>query len=84
MQVQVFGNRLSLFVEKVVRAIMLKGLEYKLVPVKSPLDLKRWNPQAGKMPVLDIDGERSYDSTLILRALDARVPEPRSSIPTLR
>ena len=32
MQVQVFGNRLSPFVEKVVRAIMLKGLEYTLVP----------------------------------------------------
>jgi glutathione S-transferase len=76
MQVQVFGNRLSPFVEKVVRAIMLKGLEYTLVPLKTPLDLKRWNPRAGKMPVLDIDGERTYDSTLIVHALDARFPEP--------
>jgi glutathione S-transferase len=76
MQVQVFGTRLSPFVEKVVRAVTLKGLAYTLVPVKSPLDFKRWNPQTGKMPVLDIDGERTYDSTLILRVLDARVPEP--------
>jgi glutathione S-transferase len=28
------------------------------------------------MPVLDVDGERIYDSTLILRALDTRVPAP--------
>jgi len=76
MQVQIFGSRLSPFVEKVVRAVALKGLAYKLVDVKSPLDFKRWNPQTGKMPVLDIDGERTYDSTLILRLLDARFPKP--------
>jgi len=75
-QVQIFGSRLSPFVEKVVRAVTLKGLPYTLVDVKSPLDFKRWNPQTGKMPVLDVDGERTYDSTLILRALDRRVPEP--------
>lgn len=76
MRVQVFGSRLSPFVEKVVRAVTLKGLEYVLVDVKSPLDFRRWNPQTGKMPVLDFDGDRTYDSTLILRALDARVAEP--------
>jgi glutathione S-transferase len=69
-------GRLSPFVEKVVRAVTLKGLPHTLVDVKSPLDFKRWNPQTGKMPVLDVDGERIYDSTLILRALDSRVPEP--------
>jgi len=76
MQVQIFGSRLSPFVEKVVRGVTLKGLQYSLVDVKTPLDFKRWNPQTGKMPVLDIEGERTYDSTLILRALDARFPEP--------
>src|SRR5262249_47745270 len=76
MQVQIFGSRLSPFVEKVVRAVALKGLAYKLVDVKSPLDFKRWTPQTGKMRVLDIDGERTYASTLILRLLDARFPEP--------
>lgn len=76
MRVQIFGSRLSPFVEKVVRAVTLKGCAYTLVDVKSPLDFKRWNPQTGKMPVLDVDGERTYDSTLILRALDTRIPEP--------
>jgi glutathione S-transferase len=79
-QVQIFGSRLSPFVEKVVRAVTLKRLPYTLVDVKSPLDFKRWNPQTGKMPVLDVDGERTYDSTLILRALDGRVR--RSSMQT--
>lgn len=76
MQIQVFGSRLSPFVEKVVRALALKRVRFTLVDVKTPLDFKRWNPVAGKMPVLDIDGERTFDSTLILRRLDVVVPEP--------
>ena len=61
MQVQIFGSRLSPFVEKVVRAVALKGLAYTLVDVKSPLDFKRWNPQTGKMPVLDVLAVREND-----------------------
>lgn len=76
MHVQLFGNRLSPFVEKVARTLALKGVTYTLVDVRSPTDFRRWNPQTGKMPVLEIDGERTYDSTLILRKLDARVLEP--------
>ena len=76
MRVQVFGSRLSPFVEKVVRALALKRVAYTLVDVRSPADFKRWNPQTGKMPVLEIDGERTYDSTFILRKLDALVPKP--------
>src|SRR5207249_7441465 len=37
---------------------------------------KRWNPQALKMPVVEIDGRRVFDSTQILRRLDQLVPEP--------
>ena len=76
MRVQIFGSRLSPFVEKVVRALALKGIPYTMVDVRSPADFKRWNPQTGKMPVLEVDGERVYDSTLILRRLDALVPDP--------
>jgi glutathione S-transferase len=76
MHVQLFGNRLSPFVEKVARALAIKRVPYTLVDVRSPTDFRRWNPQTGKMPVLDVDGERTYDSTLILRRLDALVPEP--------
>lgn len=72
----VFGSRLSPFVEKVVRALKLKGFRISLVEPKSPADFKRWNPQTGKMPVLEIDGERVYDSTFILRRLDELCPQP--------
>src|SRR5512140_3858000 len=76
MDVRVFGSRLSPFVEKVVRALALKRAPYALVDVRGPGDFRRWNPQTGKMPVLDVDGDRTYDSTFILRKLDALVPEP--------
>lgn len=74
--VQLFGSRLSPFVEKVARALQLKRIPYELVPPKSPTDFRRWNPQTGKMPVLALGGRRLYDSTLILRALDETVPTP--------
>lgn len=73
----VFGSRLSPFVEKVVRALAIKGINFELVPPRGPRDFSRWNPQTKKMPVLEIDGERIYDSTFILRWLDEFVPEPQ-------
>jgi glutathione S-transferase len=76
MKATLFGSRLSPFVEKVVRALHLKGLDYELAPVKTPFDFKKWNPQTQKMPVLDLDGERTYDSSRILRRLDEVLPEP--------
>jgi glutathione S-transferase len=72
----VFGSRLSPFVEKVVRALAMKGLGFQLVEPRGPGDFGRWNPQTRKMPVLELDGERTYDSTFILRRLDASVPDP--------
>lgn len=74
--VRLFGSRLSPFVEKVVRALALKKLDFEPVDPRSPLEFRRWSPQTGKMPVLEIDGERFFDSTLILRELECRVPEP--------
>jgi glutathione S-transferase len=71
-----FGSRLSPFVEKVVRALHLKGIAYRLVEPQAPWDFNRWNPQTGKMPVLDFAGAREYDSTFILRRLDQLVPDP--------
>ena len=44
MKVQLFGSRLSPFVEKVVRGLVLKRIQFKLVDVTSPRDFKRWNP----------------------------------------
>jgi glutathione S-transferase len=76
MQVTIYGSRLSPFVEKVIRGVQRKGLAFELVEPKSPADMKRWNPQTGKMPVADVNGERLFDSTFILRRLDALVPQP--------
>ena len=76
MNAQLFGSRLSPFVEKVARALQLKGVPFTLVAPRSPADFKRWNPQTRKMPVLDVDGQRVFDSTVILRRLDELVPEP--------
>lgn len=76
MDVSLFGSRLSPFVEKIARALQLKGIPFALVPVRTPLDFKRWNPATGKMPVLEVDGERTFDSSRILRRLDELRPEP--------
>lgn len=76
MKATLYGSRLSPFVEKVARALQVKRIEFDVVDPRGPNDLKKWNPTTGKMPVLDIGGEKPFDSTLILRRLDDLVPEP--------
>ena len=71
-----YGTRLSPFVEKVALALALKKVAFRLVPPSSPMDLKKWNPQTGKIPVIDLGGERLWDSTLILARLEERFPDP--------
>jgi glutathione S-transferase len=75
-QVVLYGSRLSPFVQKVIRGVQRKGLRWEVHVPKKRDDMRRWNPQTGKMPAADLDGERLYDSTLILRRLDALVPDP--------
>lgn len=76
MKIELFGSRLSPFVEKCARALAYKGLEFTLVSPRTPRDFTRWNPQTGKMPVLDVDGTRTFDSSAILRELDRIQPSP--------
>src|SRR5262249_25114504 len=57
-------------------ALHRKALPFTLVPPRSPADFRRWNPRARKMPVLDVDGMRTFDSSLILRRLDELAPLP--------
>jgi glutathione S-transferase len=76
MNATLYGDRLSPFVEKVARALQVKDIAFKLVGLKGPNDLKKWNPTTGKMPVLEIAGERLFDSSLIVRRLDEIIPEP--------
>jgi glutathione S-transferase len=75
-RIRLFGVRLSPFCEKIARALQLKGIEFELVAPSSPADFKRWNPQTGKMPVLEVDGERYFDSSFILEKLETLAPEP--------
>ncbi len=76
MTIRLYGSRMSPFVEKVARAFELKGQSFELIEPKKPTDLKRWNPQTGKMPVCEFDDERHHDSTFILREVEKRWPEP--------
>ena len=75
-QISVFGFRLSPLVEKVVRALEYKALAFELVTPSSMADSKEWNPETGKMPVIDIDGERVHDSTFIVRRIEEIEPDP--------
>lgn len=75
-RIRLFGTRGSPFVEKVARALEYKGLEFELVAFSGMGDVKKRNPETGKMPVVEIDGERVHDSTLIVRRLDEIKPSP--------
>lgn len=75
MAVRLMGFRMSPFVEKVVRGLHYKKIEFEEIRPSSPFELRKWSP-TGKMPVLEWDGERIYDSTFILRKLDEVVAEP--------
>ncbi len=83
---KLFGSRLSPFVEKVARALQVKGIEFEVVAPKSPADFKKWNPQTGKMPVLEISGTRQYDSSFIVEYLDEVIADPAltASDPSIR
>ena len=76
MPIILHGSRRSPFVEKIYRGLIVKRLPFQLHEPHSPLDLRRNNPMTGKMPVLDLEGRRVFDSTLILQALDEFKPDP--------
>lgn len=60
---------------KVHMTLAAKGLDYRIVNCFSPAAVRRVNPR-GRVPVVDIDGQRFVDSTDILAELDRRFPEP--------
>jgi glutathione S-transferase len=71
-----YGPRDAPFTEKVVRALRFKGLAFELREPQTPEDYRRWNPETGLLPLLDLGGERVHDSTAIVLRLDALYPEP--------
>jgi len=74
--ITLYGPRDAPFTEKVVRGLTLKGLAFELTEPESPEDYRRWNPETGLLPLLDIHGERVHDSTDILLRLEALYPDP--------
>lgn len=76
MAIILYGVRTSPFVEKVYRGLLLKQLPFQLQQPRLPREVRRHNPTTGKMPALDLDGQRLFDSTLILRALNVYKPIP--------
>ncbi len=71
-----YGPQEAPWVEKVARGLALKKLDFERVEQAGPEDYRRWNPETGRLPVLDLDGERVHESTRILRRVDERFPEP--------
>ena len=77
--IRLYQYEISPFCDKVRRALWYKGQDFEVdnVTVAETLRgrLKKLGP-AGKVPVLEIDGERTADSTDIVEMLEHRFPEP--------
>ena len=67
---------ISPFCQKVARMLQFKGIAYRTVDYNGVLGAKvPMLSKAGKVPVLDIDGQRIQDSTRIARYLDDAYPD---------
>ena len=72
MRVTLYGSRLSPFVEKTIRGVQRKGVSWELVVPKRRDDMRKWNPQTGKMPAADVAGA-AYDEALAAWTKDGQV-----------
>lgn len=75
-QITLYGPREAPFVIKVELALLLKKLDFDAKVPQGPEDYRRWSPETGLLPVIDVDGTRVHDSSAILDFLDERFPEP--------
>jgi glutathione S-transferase len=74
--ITVYGPGQAPFVTKVGLALRMKKLGFEVVEPSGPEDFRRWSPETGLLPVIDVDGTRIADSSKILDFLDAQYPEP--------
>ncbi|CAH0991151.1 hypothetical protein SIN8267_01253 [Sinobacterium norvegicum] len=74
--IEIFGPNVSPFVIKVLAAANYKQLPYTHTENVSIRELSKLNPHTGKVPVVLIEGEAIFDSTLILRQFDKIKAEP--------
>ena len=76
MPIVLYGTRDSQYSVAVLCALRFKKLAYRMVEPRSREDYRRFSPETGLLPVIEIDGERTSDSKRILDLLDVRFPEP--------
>lgn len=83
--ITLYGPAQTPYTEKVRRALIYKGYDFRLVEPETPEDYKRWSPKTGTLPALDLRGEHVPDSTEILFRIDRDRPDPPllSSDPTI-
>jgi glutathione S-transferase len=74
--IRLYTQTLNPFSEKVVAALMLKGLPFERLISDNPEDVRLWSPIARTLPVLEVDGRRKADSIQIVVWLDELYPEP--------
>ena len=75
-RITLYGSRLTPYTIKVERALHWKDLPFAREEPKSAEDYRRWSPENGLLPVIDLDGTRVQDSAAILDLLEQRFPEP--------
>jgi glutathione S-transferase len=75
-RIVVYGPRETPFTLKVTRALRLKGLPFESVEPRSLEDYRRFSPETGLLPVIEVEGRRIHDSSAILDFLEERFPEP--------
>lgn len=83
-QITLYQYEISPFCDKVRRTLKYKGLEFdtqNISLLQTQLGkVKKLGP-AAKLPVLEVDGERLFDSSNIVLELEKRFPE-RTLLPT--
>jgi glutathione S-transferase len=75
-RITVYGPELTPYTIKVACALRMKGLPFATREPRSAEHYRRWSPENGLLPVIDVDGTRVQDSAAILDLNDERYPEP--------
>ncbi len=77
MAIRLFQSQTSMFCEKIRIVLAMKNVTYEVVDVKRDerKSLIEYSGQR-KVPVMDFEGQRIIDSTLIAEFLEEKFPEP--------
>jgi len=75
-RITVYAPELTPYTIKVTCALRFKGLPYQIEEPRSAEDYRRWSPENGLLPVIDVDGTRVQDSAAILDLIEERFPDP--------